>query len=63
MPECIFCMEHTNDPHHLLVCESMCVQEARGGKVAQIVLCNINFEKCKRRLTKVKFRPEGYLIF
>ena len=60
--KCIFCFEESKDPHHLLVCESMVLQEAEGGS-ARIVICPINFSKCKRRLIDIEVRPPGNIIF
>ena len=60
--KCIFCLEESKDPHHLLVCESMAVQEAKGGR-AHIILSPINLSKCKRKLLNVEFYPPGDFSF
>ena len=59
---CIFCLEKSKDPHHLLVCESMVLQEAKGGR-AHIILCPINLSRCKRWFINIKFRPPGDFSF
>ena len=61
--KCIFCLEESKDPHHLLVCESMVVQETKGGR-AHIILSHINLSRCKRKLLlNVNFYPPGEINF